>query len=70
MPATDTIHSVHGKTHQMPVIFQAAEKRKANGIIITNPRKTEIRLAGSGRAVDVKYVEMIMLHPTNGQAVK
>lgn len=69
-PSMETSSSVHGKTHQIPVMFHMAEKRKASGIIITNPRSTDKIFAGSGRAVEVKKVEMTMLNPTNGQAVK
>ena len=70
MPKAATNSSVAGKAHHTPLIPPSQASRKAMGIMMQKPRKTDIICAGPGFAVEVKYIEIIMLKPANGQAMK
>lgn len=48
------MNSVVGNVNQTPVIPPMEESKKAIGIIIINPRKTDIICAGRACSVDVK----------------
>lgn len=66
----DTKDSVTGNEHHTPVIAPIHDNKNAIGIITINPRKIEIICAGNGYSTEVKYTEIIILNPANGQAKK
>ena len=66
----DTINSVIGNAHQTPVIAPIHDNKNAVGIITKNPLNKEILWAGSGCSTDVKYIDIMILNPANGQAKK
>ncbi len=70
MPVKVTKHSVIGKDSHIPVIFSKKDRKKAIGIIIKKPLDSEMICAGRAFSVDVKYVDIMILNPTNGIAVK
>lgn len=69
-PITLTISSVNGNALQTPAMPPVEDNNNAMGIIIKNPRKTEIMWAGRAYSVEVKYMDNIILNPANRQAVK
>src|SRR5699024_7484442 len=69
-PMHATSSSVAGKAHQTPRMFPIQDSRNAMGMISRNPRRMEMRWAGFGCSVEVKYMEIMTLIPAKGQAIK
>ena len=69
IPITVTIISVTGNAIQSPILPPANNIINAIGIIMANPLKIDMICAGTGYSVEVKNIEIIILNPTNGQAI-
>lgn len=69
-PTNATVSSHSGKEIQTPTLPNNVEKIIAIGIIKTNPRSNDTICAGVTLSHELKYVDIIILKPTNGTAVK
>lgn len=66
----ETIASVIGNDSHTPVIPKKVDNKSDAGIIINKPLSREMDCAGNAFSVEVKNIEITILNPTKGMAVK